>query len=87
MFSGLPPFLGFFCKYLFFYRVRDIAEGGISLYMMFLVLIIITFQSFVYIKVMFKVKVRKWVYFSGLNVFGIYIFLSVVFFMVGVLIV
>jgi len=44
-FSGLPPFLGFFYKYIFLSRINNIGRGTMSLYVFFFFLNQLYFRS------------------------------------------
>jgi len=45
-FSGLPPFLGFFCKYFLLFRLNKMAENSMSLFVFFFFFFFFVFYFF-----------------------------------------
>jgi len=87
VFSGLPPFLGFFCKYILFSRINNLADGLMSLFIFFFFssflycflffffffFLLIILYFFIYIKMMFKLNLLKWFYIHNIHLNSLFI--------------
>jgi len=85
VFSGLPPFLGFFCKYIVFVGINKIFEKTMTLVVFFFFFFLMTMQSFIYINMLFKLKLKKWVK-VNLSLFFILILLVFLVMMIAVVV-
>nr|YP_011013897.1 NADH dehydrogenase subunit 2 [Arthurdendyus triangulatus]WPY71420.1 NADH dehydrogenase subunit 2 [Arthurdendyus triangulatus] len=81
-FAGFPPFIGFYYKYVFFSMWEDIqGEFPLLLYGSIFSLFF-TWNSFVYINMLFKLNINKWVFHYSfysqhlVYLFIIYLFIS-----------
>lgn len=81
-FSGFPPFIGFYYKYIFFrFWNFDYDFLGISLVYGLLLALIFALNSFIYINMMFKLKIKKWTFqYNIFSRFFIYLFIIYIFF-------
>nr|UHA56308.1 NADH dehydrogenase subunit 2 [Diversibipalium sp. MNHN JL281] len=86
-FMGLPPFLGFLCKFMLFNSLVDFNYEQLGTIIFLVIIVLVTFNVFVYINMLFKLNVLKSIvgYQQGIGIVVLVVFFLFVWFSVALL--